>query len=266
MFKHYFIRSVVLTVLFSISASSALAATTYTPSTQKEYIAYLQGVLAALQTQLAANAYGSSKVDTATPALKAEVTLKATYEIGSQSYVYAWFEYGVGTLSKKTTRTKVEKERGEREVSHRRVLTNLESDTVYLYRAVFETRSGDRTYGSVGTFSTSGNTSTGGSFSGGTTVSNSRGSLTLAQTTFEPGDSIEVEWTIPRSKEDTSNWIGIFKTSASNRDYIRWGYLDNDDKGTLTLKAPEEGTYELRLFYNNTYEDEVTSRRITVTD
>lgn len=266
MFKSTIIKGLVLTLLFTTSTSSVLAATTYTPSNDREYIAYLQGVLDALRSQLAANASGSTKVENDTPELQSEVALSATYEIGSQSYVYAWFEYGVGGLTKKTTRTKVEKDRGEREVTHRRVLSNLQANSLYSYRAVFETRSGDRTYGAVGSFSTNGTVATTGGFSSGSTVSNSRGSLSLDKTTFEPGEVIEVEWTIPRSKEDTANWIGLYKTSASNQNYLNWSYLDNDDEGTVTFYAPAEGNYELRLFYNNSYDDELTSRRITVTD
>jgi hypothetical protein len=267
MFKTTILKGLVLTFLLATSASSALASTSYSPSNDREYIAYLQGVLDALRSQLAANVSGSTKVENETPELQAEVALSATYEIGSQSYVYAWFEYGVGSLTKKTTRAKIEKDRGEREVTHRRVLSNLEANSLYSYRAVFETRSGDRTYGAVGTFNTNGTVSTSGGFSSGSTVSNSRGSISLDKTTFEANDSIEVDWTVPRSKEASSNWIALYKTSASNQNYLSWSYLDDDDKGTVTLTAPsEEGSYELRLFYNNSYDDEVTSRRITITD
>ncbi len=260
-----FSKIIACILLFSVSTPSFAAA--YTPNTEKEYIAYLQGVLDALRINQASEV-SSNKIQTDAPKWQSEVVLSASYDIGSQSYVYAWFEYGVGELDKKSTKTKIVRVRSKDEVTHRRTITNLESGVTYSYRAVFENRAGKRSYGALNTFNTLGTTTTidGGTWGqGGTAVSTSRGSLSVDKTIYKTGDEITVNWSVPKSKVDNSNWIGLFKTSAKNSDYTRWSYLSDDTEGEETFRLSEAGTYEIRLFYNNSYKDEVTSRKITVT-
>lgn len=263
----YGTKSIVsLLVVTLVLFPGMVAANTSIPSTEREYIAYLQGVLDALRAQVAATSVASSKVHTTAPEIHAEVVLEATYDVGSASYTYAWFEYGVGQLNRKTTRTREEKDRGEDVVVHRRTIANLETGVTYSYRAVFETKSGTRYYGAVGSFSTFGSGSDISYVAGssGTVVSTSKGSIGINKTTYAVGEAITVSWTVPKSKTDPSNWIGLFKTTAKNSEYIRWNYIGDDTEGELQFQAPKVGTYELRLFYENSYDDEVTSRRFTV--
>jgi hypothetical protein len=282
-FKKIFAQEAAVTVMFFVlftlpySATAATIAATYQPQTTLEFISYLQGVVDTLEAQNNAsksplNTVASLKVQTAAADVvtKVEAELSATFDSGSRSYVYAWFEYGEGsTLNKKTTRTKVSVKNEEAE--YIKTLTGLKSGVTYSYRAVFELPSGTKYYGLVKTFgsltnvgsNTSGATNVSNS---GTTASNSKGSLSTNKTVFKQYvDDIEVDWSIPSNKKGYSNWIGLFKTGASNKKYETWQYLDDSRSGTAIFSSGlEAGTYELRLFFDNSYTDGVTSDRITI--
>lgn len=241
--------------------STALANTAYVPQTTLEYIAYLQGVVDALKAGSAEGA--SADVSVSTPSIASSVTLKSELETKSGTTAYAWFVYGQGNLNKKTSRTKVTKRRSEDSYEHEAVVKNLESGT-YSYRAVFETRDGKKHYGSVNTFVVGRADGDYLPSNGGSVVNNSRGSITLFDTTVTVGEYIDVGWTVPERKAGSSNWIGLFTRSAKNNEYISWKNLSDDTSGTVKFYLKERGTYEFRLFYNNSYDDEVTSRSITV--
>ena len=272
-----------LAFAFIVSVNTVSAQTTaFAPQTQSELVAYLQGVVDTLRAQIAAKdgtSSGSTRVSNyaANVAVTTKVELKSQFQARNNATVYAWFEYGEGSrLNNQTTRTKATGTGTTR--THTRTITGLKSGTTYSYRPVYEISGGTKYYGSVRTFSTAklgtSNPSSGNSNnnndddndSGGTSVSSSKGSISTDKTTYEPYKSIEVDWTVPSSKTDTDNWIGLFKTSDSNSEYQSWRYLADDTRGTLTFTAPSEGTYEFRLFYNNSDRDELTSRRITVRD
>ena len=54
---------------------------------------------------------------------------------------------------------------------------------------------------------------------------------------------------VPGNPKD---WIGLYYSSASDRDYLSWKYLDGKTSGTITFSAPkEEGEYNLRIFEND---------------
>lgn len=65
-----------------------------------------------------------------------------------------------------------------------------------------------------------------------------------------PATEFIIEYTgAPGNPKD---WIGLYKNSASDRDYLTWKYLDGKASGTVTFTAPqEEGEYEVRIFENN---------------
>jgi len=260
---------VAVCMLVATPATAASISSPYQPQTTLEYIAYLQGVVDALQAQIAAqttNYQGvSSRVETLPAELKYEVTLRSTFVIGSLSSVYAWFEYGEDSLTNATTRTRISKSVAADEYA--RTISNLREGAVYKYRAVYESPSGTKYYGAIRTFSTitgAGGVSTDDSSSG-STVSTSKGSLTVDKTAYTYGDTITLSWTVPSTKTSTSNWVGLYESGDSNNQYQRWKYLSANTKGTLTFSAEKLGNLEFRLFYNNSYDDVVTSRKITVT-
>ncbi|MCX6089138.1 MAG: hypothetical protein NTX88_01925 [Candidatus Atribacteria bacterium] len=48
------------------------------------------------------------------------------------------------------------------------------------------------------------------------------------------------------------DWIGLYKSISSDRDYLIWKYLDGKIAGTVTFTAPEkEGEYDVRIFEND---------------
>jgi len=61
-----------------------------------------------------------------------------------------------------------------------------------------------------------------------------------------------------------SDWIGIFQSNASNEEYLYWKYTDGSqlnnynfiDSGNVNFSpiSLPAGNYELRLFYNNSYD------------
>jgi len=65
-----------------------------------------------------------------------------------------------------------------------------------------------------------------------------------------PATEFNIEFRgVPGNPKD---WIGLYKNSASDRDYLTWKYLDGKTSGTITLSAPEEeGEYNVRIFEND---------------
>lgn len=266
-----------LMMAFMVVAPSPVNAQTFQPNTEGELVAYMFGILDTLQAQINANngtvsSGGSTRVSTTNASLSVEtkVTLKAQFTATNKNTVYAWFEYGEGSkLNSKTTRTKADGTGTTR--THARTLTGLKSGVVYSYRPVFEVSGGTKYYGAVRTFSTGGTqtglpSTVGGTSDNGSSVSTSKGSMTLDKTTYESYDTIELEWTVPSSRRDNGNWIGLFETGDDNDEYQSWQYLKDSSSGSVTFTAPGAGTYEFRLFYDDGYNDVLTSRKITVTD
>lgn len=269
-------------VAFVVLSPISVSAATFQPYTTGELVAYMFGIVDTLQAQVDAkngtvSGSGSSRVSNynSNVVVETKVTLKAEFSATSNSAVYAWFEYGEGSkLTSKTTRTKATGTGTTR--THTRSLTGLKSGTTYSYRPVFEVSGGTKYYGAIRTFSTAkvGTGTNTGSIGnndddeddGGTSVSSSRGSMATDKITYESYDSIEIEWTVPSSRRDNGNWIGMFEVGDDNDEYQSWQYLKDSTRGTVTFTAPSDGSYEFRLFYDDSYDDEVTSRKITVTD
>lgn len=259
---------IIMCILTAAPAMAATATTPYQPKTTLEYISYLQGVVDTLHTQISTqttdNKTVSARVKTLPAELAYEVELRATFSIGNLSSVYAWFEYGESSLTKATPKTRISKSAADKE--YVRTITNLKAGTVYKYRAVYESSSGTKYYGAIQTFSTKAGVDgvTTDDYSSGSTVSTSKGSLTVDKTSYKYGDTIKLSWTVPSAKADSSNWVGLFESSDDNRTYVTWKYLGNSTKDTLPFTASKVGTLEFRLFYDNGYDDVVTSRKITV--
>ena len=89
-------------------------------------------------------------------------------------------------------------------------------------------------------------------------------SISVDSNSAAAGDAITVEWTTNASTI-TNDWIGLYHTSASDRSYISWKYIDAK-QGSIQFVLPEHGTYEFRYFPNNGYSLADTSSKITVSD
>jgi hypothetical protein len=74
--------------------------------------------------------------------------------------------------------------------------------------------------------------------------------LNIPKQPVMPGTELNIEFRgVPGNPKD---WIGLYYSSASDRDYLSWKYLDGKTSGTITFSAPkEEGEYNLRIFEND---------------
>ena len=88
--------------------------------------------------------------------------------------------------------------------------------------------------------------------------------LTVDATTVSPGTPITV--TLTNGLGGLYDWISFAPTSAANISYISFVYIGGAvTTRTWTVTAPQTpGTYEFRLFLNNSYTRSATSATITV--
>lgn len=268
-------------LVFTPGAAQAQTPTyPYQPQTAGEQIAFLYGMIYQLQLLLANESYvrervsdedddyigvprpgRSGEVDIDTLAARDieddEATLRAELDLNGEDEAEVWFVYGRDDddLDDESRVLRVTDNRGDdRTVSI--TIDDLRDDTRYYFRAIAEDERGDRSYGDIRSFRTDDEYYD----------DNDDGDFTLriSDTTIDEDDEIEVDWEVPNDKTSSTNWIGLFERTASNRDYEQWKYLENDDEGTLTFRPRDEGEYVFRLFLDNSYDDEIESPVIYV--
>jgi hypothetical protein len=265
---------VLITALVGTAPASVFAQSRslpYQPQTQLELISYLQGVLNTLQAQQYSSGKLSSSLvekQTAVVSSSIEVELKASFNAKNSSYVNAWFEYGVGNvIDKKTSSVKIRNTERNESIEHARVLKNLEPNTQYVYRPVFELSNGTKYYGLIKNFGTTGSNVSSVDFNStasGTGKENSRGnSLSTNKTVYEIGEPILVSWTTPKKEFHSGNIIYMFKAGDSYSD-SRMGRYANNESGNVNFKVYQKGTYEFRLYLNFSSKEVVESRQVTV--
>jgi len=59
-----------------------------------------------------------------------------------------------------------------------------------------------------------------------------------------------------------SDWIAMYKSGSPDSSYIAKLYLDGNENGTLTLEAPDPGSYDFRLFENDSSAKLATSNSV----
>lgn len=240
----------------------------YQPRTQLELISYLQGVLATLQAQLLLkNNVSSERVESQSAEVSAtvEVELRASFDAKNNSYVNAWFEYGVANMiDSKTSSVRIRNTDRQGNVEHVRTLKNLEPNTAYVYRSVFELANGTKYYGAIQNFGTAG---TGiGDFSSGSGIGNlntGRNSLLTDKTSYEMGEAIEVSWTTPKKEFYRGNIIFMFNVNGRYADSMLGRYANNES-GEVYFNVYKKGTYEFRLYLDNKTKEVAQSRQVTV--
>ncbi|HJU43444.1 MAG TPA: S8 family serine peptidase [Vicinamibacterales bacterium] len=96
--------------------------------------------------------------------------------------------------------------------------------------------------------------------------------ITVASATVAPGAPIS--FTISGGPANPKDWVGLFRTGASDTEAIDWMFLSGSKTApasglsnvTLQFTAPATaGTYNIRFFSNNSYTKLATSVTITVT-
>jgi hypothetical protein len=75
-----------------------------------------------------------------------------------------------------------------------------------------------------------------------------------------PSTIVEVAYTAPAFRSNGTDWIGIYKVGENNKEYYAWQYIPrNTTSGTLKFSIGERGTYEARVFTDNTFTDVASS-------
>ncbi|MEI8003328.1 MAG: NosD domain-containing protein [Methanothrix sp.] len=59
-----------------------------------------------------------------------------------------------------------------------------------------------------------------------------------------------------------NDWIAMYQSGSSDTSYIVRQYLDGNENGTITLEAPDQGSYDFRIFENDSYTRLATSNNV----
>ncbi len=80
--------------------------------------------------------------------------------------------------------------------------------------------------------------------------------LEMSDTVYVPGETIVVNYS--NLPDGEKNWISIYEAGADNYDYGEWYYTFGASSGTMYFQGLDAGSYEARLFYNDSYNLEYT--------
>lgn len=86
-----------------------------------------------------------------------------------------------------------------------------------------------------------------------------------APATYEPGTSFQVNFAGVGAR--ATNWVGVYAQGAGDSSWLTWMYAPNATSGTVTfpdLPVTSGGTYEVRMFGDNTATAITTSDTFTV--
>ncbi len=76
--------------------------------------------------------------------------------------------------------------------------------------------------------------------------------LELPKATYALNEPVVVYFhDLPRGKRD---WVGLYKAGAPNKDYLEFVYTEGAADGSMTFKGLGAGSYDARLFFNDTYD------------
>lgn len=92
-------------------------------------------------------------------------------------------------------------------------------------------------------------------------------SISISQTSVQPGASISGTWKVSGTTPFTKDWVGLFKVGDSDTifDQSKWCYTNGTLSGTCTTTAPlVAGQYEFRYLTNDGFVSNAKSPAITV--
>jgi nitrous oxidase accessory protein len=61
-----------------------------------------------------------------------------------------------------------------------------------------------------------------------------------------------------------NDWIAMYKSGSPDTSYVTRQYLDGKENGTVILDAPDPGSYDFRIFENDSYTSLITSNSVMV--
>ena len=78
----------------------------------------------------------------------------------------------------------------------------------------------------------------------------------MSKPVYSDDESIEVNfWGLPGNRKD---WLGLFESGASHKVEIDAKYTDGKIRGKLKFHECDRGSYEARLFFNDSFTLEAT--------
>lgn len=243
--------------VFPYRAYAQTTAATYQPANLQEVIAYLYGVIATLEAQIAqkqgsgsvVSSSGRTIVSTLTPSRvhDDEAILRGEVTFGSADYVYVYFDYGTdSSFDDRTSRVRTSRTTNTKSFSAH--LEDLRDDRKYYYRAVVELPNGTLLRGSTRTFTTDEYDEYDDDDYRGS------GDIDIDDDEYRSGDTITVEVDLPSSADLGKWWIGLYEEDANDRSYLAYRYIYSRDQ-RFTFTAPSyRGQYEFRIFANENYD------------
>lgn len=89
-------------------------------------------------------------------------------------------------------------------------------------------------------------------------------SLTVSSQAIGVGGSVTVSWEAPTGIDLRNDWVGIYRTGASNFSYLSYFYTNATTNGSATFSITAPGSYEFRYFRNGSYTRVSTSPVVNV--
>lgn len=282
MFRTVFALTLIVSLTFApvVTTATTHYSEAYNTMTTKEKVAYLYGMISQLQLVLElrqASEDAGDTIDRYDPSSRAKVDvdtlraidvreeraeLRGRIDLNREDEALVWFVYGEtnNDLDQRTPKRRVTDSAGDIRTFRARV-NDLNDDRRYYYRAAAEDEDGDRTYGSIHSFRTADD-----AYDDDDDFDSSPRDyeLDLTDRFIESGDTITVDWEVPSENAGAQNWIGLYRVNADNTSYEQWTYLGSGTTGSRNFKIRQVGDYEFRLFLDNSYNDEITSRSFEV--
>ena len=84
--------------------------------------------------------------------------------------------------------------------------------------------------------------------------------LTASPTSVNACEMVTVKYTAAPGYEN--DWVAMYKSGSPDGSYLTRQYIDGNENGTVTLEAPDPGSYDFRLFENDSFTKLATSNDI----
>jgi hypothetical protein len=97
-------------------------------------------------------------------------------------------------------------------------------------------------------------------------VGGNQTAVAAAPASVHPGGTLTVSWSGIQNPTST-DWLGLFAVGAPDSAMRSWRYTGGTSSGSTTLSVPwgtAPGSYEVRLYYNNSMVRIGTSNTVTV--
>ncbi len=83
-------------------------------------------------------------------------------------------------------------------------------------------------------------------------LDNAVASITMGSSSYSVGQQISVKYA--NLPSGTTHWIGLYNATSADTNFITWQYASSTGSGTMGFSGLQAGSYEARLFYNDSYQ------------